>query len=155
MFVLVVLFLCSSSCDFLESDNQIPISIKTDKNHYNLNEDDSVKVAITNRSSETIFYSTCALKEIETIKDEKIIKNFGMPICYCICPAELKPGESIPGTISSLSTEIFKSQRENLMPDKPLTYRIQYSLYYDEAFGDDPVPPEYSRSNTFKITRVE
>lgn len=151
--LLLLLFMFLSECnDPLTPQSQFPISIKTDKNHYNLNEDDSVKVIVTNKSSEAIYYSTCFEKTIEMMKGNKVIKKFGTPVCYCLCPAELKPGESIPEQISSLSIKNFKSQAENLVSDKSLEYRIQFSFYFDEAFGDDPIPREYSRSNTFKIT---
>lgn len=136
-------------------NSQNPIEIKTDKNQYNLKENDSVKVIITNTSSETIYYSTCFEKTIEIIKKDKILKTIGTPVCYCLCPAELKSGESIPVQISSLTIDNFKSQIKNMLLDESVSYRIRYSLYYDEAFGDEPVPEKFSRSNTFIVTGIE
>lgn len=148
--LLLLLLMFISGCnDPLNPRGQFPISIKTDKNHYNLNQDDFVTVTITNKSSETIFYSTCFEKTIEAIKDDELIETFGTPVCYCICTAVLKPGESIPENISSLSIETIKSRVENLATDESVSYRIQYSLYYDGAFGDEPVPVKYSRTNKF------
>ncbi|MDX1642347.1 MAG: hypothetical protein R3220_11650 [Balneolaceae bacterium] len=152
----VLMWMCLSSCnDPLAPFSQIPISIKTDKRQYNLNEDDTIKVTITNNSSQRIFYSTCFDKTIEIIKDDNIIKRIGIPVCRCICSAELKPSESIPINISSLSEKIFKYQEDNFLVDESVMYQIRYSLYYDKAFGDEPIPKELSRSNTFLLSGIE
>lgn len=153
IFIPLLILICLLGCNNpLSLESQHPIQIKTNKDDYNLKKDDSVKVTITNKSSETIYYSTCFAKTIEVVKSNKVVKKLGTPVCYCLCPAELKPGESVPAHLSSVSAEIFKSRLENSVNDKSAGYRIQYSFYYDEAFGDEPIPPEYSRSNTFKIS---
>lgn len=139
----------------LSIGGQNPVLIKTDKTQYHFSEDDSVKVSITNQSSETIFYSTCFGKTIEVLHKDKVIETLGTPVCYCLCPAELKPGESIPVRLSSLSTEYFNHQKQNLLSDESLTFRIRYSFYYDEAFGDEPFPENYSRTNKFIIDGIE
>lgn len=154
--LLILLLMCFFGChDPLAPQSQIPISIKTDKTQYNINEDDSVKVTITNKSPETIFYSTCFAKTIEVLKNDNVIENLGTPVCYCLCPAELKPGESIPVWISSLSTDIFKSRAENLLSGESVSYQIRYSLFYDEAFGEEPVLDKHSRSNRFRLIGIE
>lgn len=155
IFVLGILCLCSASCDLLSSDNSIPIHIETNKKHYNLKTDDSVEVTITNKSKQTIHYSTCLSKTIEVVKKNKIVQTSGLPVCYCLCPAELKPGESMPVHNSSISVKSFQFHNNYRESTEPVEYRIKYSLFFDEAFGDAPVPPEYSRSNTFTITRVD
>lgn len=149
-YILLILFTCCISCNILNSNNHPHIDIQTDKNHYNLNTDDLIKVTITNKSDRVIHYSTCLSKSLEVVKKNQPEKTLGLPVCYCLCPAELKPGESMPVHISSISAEAF--QVDDQESKEPLTYRIKYSLYYDDAFGDDPVPTEYSRSNKFTIT---
>lgn len=151
LLLLLLMFLLGCN-DPLTPQSQFPISIKTDKNQYHLNQDDFVRVTITNKSSETIFYSTCFEKTIEVMKGNKLLKNAGAPVCYCLCPAELKPGESIPENISSLSTETLKARVGDVLSDESVTYRIRYSLYYDGAFGDEPIPEKFSRSNTFTLS---
>lgn len=147
------------SCGYLGCNNplslnsQNPIEIKTEKNRYHVSEDDSVKVTITNTSSETIYYSTCFAKTIEVIKEGKVIQTSGTPVCYCLCPAELKPGQTVPHHLSSFSTEALQTHLpEHDSGADPFAYRIKYSFYFDEAFGDEPVPEKFSRSNTFRIT---
>ncbi len=153
IYTLFILFACSVSCDILSSNNHSNIDIQTDKKKYDLRKDDLIKVTITNKSDRIIHYSTCLSKSLEVVKKNQSEKTLGLPVCYCLCPAELKPGESMPIHISSVSAEAFRVDDQTSI--EPLTYRIKYSLYYDEAFGDDPIPTEYSRSNKFTITTTE
>lgn len=151
-FILLLLVCVFTGCDLLSSDNQTPIHIKTDKNQYSLAKDDSIQVTIINTSFKTIHYTTCYPKSVEMLRENVIVKKFGFPICYCICPAELKPGEKMPTNISGVA---LKQRFLNSDSDEDVSYRIRYFFYFDEAFGDDPVSPEYSRSNTFSITGIE
>ncbi len=151
--VLLVLA-CLTGCNLISSDSDdyapVPIKIQTDKAHYNLKDDESVEVTITNRSSRTLYYSTCLPKAVEMISGKKITQTIGLPVCYCLCPAELKPGEMMPVHISTISLQ----QRfvDDVPPEKSVSYRIRYSFHLDETFGDKPVAPKYSRSNKFTLT---
>lgn len=157
LFIPLLISICLSGCNNpLSLNSQNPIEINTDKNQYHVSEDDSVRVRITNTSSETIFYSTCFEKTIEVIKEDKIIKTSGTPVCYCLCPAELKPGQTVPHHLSNFSTETLQTHLpENDSGVDSFSYRIRYSFYFDEAFSDEPVPEKFSRSNRFIITGFE
>lgn len=152
--IAVLPLICFTGCDLLRSNNTPYIQIQTEKNHYNVKEDESVEVTIVNKSLRVLHYSTCMSKILEIVdKDNSVIETHGFPVCHCICAAELKPGETIPSQISSVALRHYFASSS--LATGPVSYRIRYDLYLDNAFGDHPVPAKNSRSNTFTLTGLE
>lgn len=156
-FILIAVCLLTiliSSCGLLNSDEAASLEINTDQSVYVLTEDDSVFVTIKNNSNTAIFYSTCFEKQIEILEDDKHIDTIHFPVCECICAAELKQGEEIPLSLSSLNISNF-DEHNQFQDGENITYRIKYALFEDKAWGEKPLSSNERRSNQFKLLLPE
>jgi len=154
-FLVISVLIFAAGCDLLSSEPEgsQSLHIQTDKEIYSLSDDEFIEVNITNRSFRTFHYSTCFGKTVEVLRDEKVKNSINLPICYCICPAELKPGRQIDNEISRISISEIRRFADTLHVDQSISYRIRYQIYSDKVvFTNHTPPPELPRSNEFKLT---
>lgn len=152
-FLVISTLIVAVGCDLLssESEGTQSLHIQTDKEIYSFSDDEFIEVNIINRSLRTFHYSTCFGKTIEVLRDGKVKNKIGLPICYCICPAELKPGRQIDNNISRVSIREIRRFADTLHVDQTISYRIRYQIYSDKVFGNHSPPADLPRSNEFKI----
>ena len=154
-FLVISVLILAAGCDLLssESSENQSLHIQTDKEIYSLSDDEFIEVNITNRSFRTFHYSTCFGKTVEVLRDGSVENNIGLPICYCICPAELKPGRQIDNEISRVNISEIRRFADTLHVDQSISYRIRYQIYSDKVvFTNHTPPPDLPRSNEFKFT---
>ena len=154
-FLLISTLMLAVGCDLLstESSENPSLYIQTDKEIYSLSDDEFINVDIMNRSFRTFHYSTCFGKTVEVLRDGKVKNKIGLPICDCICPAELKPGRQIDNEISRVNISEIRRFSDRLHVDQSISYRIRYQIYSDKVvFTNHTPPPDLPRSNEFKFT---
>lgn len=153
IFLVIIILMVAVGCDLLSSESEETQSlyIQTDNEIYSFSDNEFIEVNIINRSLRTFHYSTCLGKTIEVLRDGKVKNKIGLPICYCICPAELKPGRQIDNNISRVSIREMRRFADTLHVDESISYRISYQIYSNKVFENHSSPSDYPRSNEFKF----
>ena len=157
LLILAIILMISSmaACRILSSDKSPSLNIKTNKGLYNLDEDEYISVEIENTSDQTIYYSTCLVRELEIVDAGELIDTIPFGVCYCLCPARLEPGEKISPDVSKVLIAILKDKSDQLISGESISYRLMYSYYEDKAWGDKLLPVNELRSNEFDLILPE
>lgn len=153
--VLLVLSILAGGCELFGSDAPPALSIETDRTTYDLAEDDTIQVTIRNTSDRVIHYSTCLETTLEILEDGRVVDTVGFPVCLCICPAQLAPGERVDPGLSSVRTDTIVEWSDSLRTGPAVSYRLVYAFHWDEALGDEPLPRQERRSNPFNLQLPE
>lgn len=143
-----------ASCGILNSEEKPSLNIETEKDIYLLNEDEFIAVTIENTSGKTVYYSTCLARELEVLENGSHVDTIQFGVCYCLCPAELQPGDKVAADVSKMPIQYIK-ESEQLRGEESITYRLKYSLHKDKAWGDKPLPDFELRSNEFSLISPE
>lgn len=138
------------ACGILSPEESPSLDIETDKKIYDLNQDEYIAVQIENSSGQTIYYSSCLARELEIIDDGELADTIPFGVCYCLCPATLEPGDQVAPGVSNVLLAVLKDKADRLLPEETASYRIKYSFYEDESWGEKLSDNEL-RSNEFDL----
>ncbi len=144
---LVVLLFALPGCSIFETDERA-LLLETDRESYDLNAAEGITVTAENQSSSIIHYSTCMPTWLQELDGSRVVASLGFPVCECLCPAELAPGEKWS---YSISLAWIRQNAERLELGKDHTFRLRLAFFRDEEMKvllDEDV----LYSNRFRLT---
>ena len=147
----IMILLAGCGIHNVDSTSNRFLSIETDREVYQIDETDYIKVTVTNTSIRTIHYNRCLSTVIEVLGDDgEIIETIGLPVCYCLCLSTLEPGAKIDPDITRVPVN-FPYMREKLDGHLGRTFRIRYEFSLDSNWKQ-MLPNTLSRTPPFVIT---
>ena len=151
-FVLALLLtVVMMGCDlFSGAERASSLRIETDRSRYSLSRDTTIDVHIRNVSERTVYYRRCLGKSLKAFKNGRVVHTIGIPVCFCGCPAELKPGEKVASDVSRVPIPITTEEFNQLPKGDSVSYRLEYAFYRDES-RQERLPPEKRWSNRFTL----
>ena len=150
-FSFLVLLLVGCAALPTESAAQAPLSFRTDQEHYDLQEDETIVVTVTNTSRRILFYNTCMTKEVHELIQDTVVAQIGFPVCRAFNIKALHPSESIVLRVSLVQIE---KLQEQLHFEEDSRFRVLFRSFYWHTNYDAPdvrMDEALLKTNAFEI----
>lgn len=149
--VLILGLLLVMGCDLLgEEETSLALHVRTDKTRYRLGSDDTIRVTVRNVGERPVYFSTCLPIVAEVVGSTGVVDEVGFPVCRCLCPATLDPGETVVPALTSIRVEAFRRHADSLDQSEERAYRLRYAFYRDEQW-EKLLPVAERRSTQFRL----
>lgn len=145
--ILLPLLILLSSCSLLGSDEPA-LRLQTDRERYELDTAELIKIEVKNISSSVIYFSTCMPTTLEELEGSRVVATLGFPVCYCICRAELEADERWSYRVS---VDWIEQHKNRLELGEYNRYRFRLAFYTDKEMRK-PLAEAALYTNRFTIT---
>lgn len=142
----VILQIFCAGCSLFGSEEPV-LAARTDQQSYAREQDEIIVTTVRNVSSATVHYSQCMREEVEELSGARVVARLSPVVCFCGCPAELKPGEAI--TYETSVRWIMESDALVRHPEH--SYRLRFRFFKDSKLKR-PLDEVWLYTNRFRLS---